>query len=169
MAGNMYQYETSPRKIEPEYNLKRKKKLKSEKKQLEELEKKKQRKNELKMEKRMHHKNIAIIVGLFLLLLTISYRNSLITEKFNEIQSTKKELSAIEKVNGQTEVNIENSLNLKTVEKSAEKKLGMKKLENDRKVYITLPKEDYTESATQEVEMEENTNWFIKIIKNIFK
>ena len=86
MAGSMYQYETSPRKIEPEYNHKRKKtKQKSEKQQLKDLEQKKQRKNALKMEKRKHHKNIAIIVGLFLLLLTISYRNSLITEKFNEI------------------------------------------------------------------------------------
>ena len=171
MAGSMYQYETSPRKIEPEYNHKRKKtKQKSEKQQLKELEQKKQRKNALKMEKRKHHKNIAIIVGLFLLLLTISYRNSLITEKFNEIQDKKQQLSAIEKTNGQTEVSIESSLNLKNIEKSAEKKLGMQKLENDQKVYVTLQKKDYTESAIQDVEEETtSSSWLKDLLSKIFK
>lgn len=170
MSRNMYQYGTSPRKIEPEYTPKRKKtKQKNEKKQLQELEEKKQKKNALKQEKRKHHKNIAVIVGIFLMLLTISYRNSLITEKFNEIQNKKTQLAAIEKTNGQTEVNIESNLNLKNVQKSAEKKLGMQKLENDQKVYITLPKKDYTESATEEVKEETDTNWFKELISKFLK
>ena len=36
---------------------------------------------------------------IFALLLTISYRNSQINEKFTEVQSLKKELSALEKEN----------------------------------------------------------------------
>lgn len=169
-----YQYETSPKKIQPEYNpkgkkVKKQKKLKNDKKELKELESKKQEKNTLKQEKRMHRKNIAVIVGLFLVLLAISYRNSLITEKFNEIQDMKKELSSIEKINGQTEVSIESSLNLKNLAKNAEKKLGMQKLDNDQKVYVTLPKKDYTESATPEIKEETNENWLKNLIEKLFK
>lgn len=174
MARSMYQYETSPRKIQPDYtprhrDTRKKDNKKSEEEQLKELEEKKQRQNALKLEKRRHHKNIAVIVGLFLMLLTISYRNSLITERFNEIQSKKSQLAAVEKTNGQTEVSIESSLNLKNVEESAEKKLGMQKLENDQKIYVTLPKKDYTEAATPEIEVETETNWFKSLISKIFK
>ncbi len=170
MARYAYQYETSPRKIQPEYNPKKKtKKKKSEEQQIKELEEKKQRQKELKLEKRKHHKNIAVIIGIFLLLLTISYRNSLITEKFNEIQSKKSQLAAVEKSNGQTEVSIESSLNLNNIEKTAKKKLGMQKLDNDQKKYVSLPKKDYTESATPEIEIELETNWFQKLISKLFK
>ena len=168
--ASSYQYGTSPRKINPEYKpARKKKKEKTEQQQIEELELKKQKKNALKLEKRKHHKNIAVIVGIFLMLLTISYRNSLITEKFNEIQEKKQQLAAIEKTNGQTEVNIESSLNLKNVEKSAKNKLGMQKLDKSQKVYITLPKKDYTESAIPEIEVESDTNWFSKLISKILK
>ena len=170
MARYAYQYETSPRKMQPEYNPKKKtKKQKSEEQQIRELEEKKQRQNNLKLEKRRHHKNIVAIIGIFLLLLTISYRNSLITEKFNEIQSKKTQLATIEKANGQTEVSIESSLNLNNIEKTAKKKLGMQKLDNDQKKYVSLPKKDYTESATPEIEIESETNWFQNLISKLFK
>ena len=170
-----YQYGTSPRKIQPEYNPRRKTtrreyNRKDEERQRKELEAKKKKKMALKMEKRKHHKNIALIVGAFLLLLAISYRNSLITERFNEIQSKKQELAAIQKTNEQTQVSIESSLNLKNLEQAAQEKLGMKKLDNSQKVYVTLPKQDYTEAATQEIaEESEEVNWFQKIINKIFK
>ena len=167
MAGRVYQYGTSPRKIQPEYNPNRKVTKKKKTKQIKEQEE--QRKKKIKLEKRRHHKNIALIIAMFLLLLTVSYRNSLITEKFKEIQNTKQELASIQKTNEQTEVAIESSLNLKNVEKAAKKKLGMQKLENSQKVYITLPKEDYTESATQEIVKEETQNWFQKITIKLFK
>lgn len=168
MAGNMYQYGTSPRKIQPEYNPKRRKNKNQNKKSNRVSQQKKQ--NEaLKQIKRKHNKNIVVIMGLFLVLLTISYRNSLITEKFNQIQSKKQELSAIEKTNGQTEVSIESSLNLKNLEKSAKKKLGMQRLENDQKVYVSLPKKDYTESASLEVKEEKKTNFIQDLIAKFFK
>ena len=43
----------------------------------------------------------------------------------------------------------------------------MQKLENDQKVYVTLPKKDYTESATPEVETESNSNWLKELIEKI--
>ena len=188
MAGSMYQYGTSPRKIQPEYNPKKypknnpynnpkrkqtnKKKTKQTKynKQSKKLKaEKKKRMEQLKKEKKIHYKNIAIIISMFLVLLTISYRNSLITEKFNQIQNKKQELSAIEKTNGQTEISIESSLNLKSLEKSAKKQLGMQKLENDQKVYVTLPKKDYTESALPEVKTQQNSNWLKDLFAKFFK
>ena len=43
----------------------------------------------------------------------------------------------------------------------------MQKLNNSQTVYINLPKEDYVESATEEIEKEDNSNWFEKIINII--
>ena len=158
MARN-YQYETSPRKLEPEYS--------PQKKKINKNNEERQYKNTLKMQKRRHHQNIAMIIGIFLLLLVISYRNSLITEKFNEIQDKKNQLASIEKTNGQLEVNIESSLNLNNVEKEAKKTLGMNKLKDKQKVYVTLPKKDYTETSTENIKIDNNENWFQKIINKI--
>lgn len=169
MARNNYQYETSPRKIEPDYNSdnKQKQKVKKKVKRLTK-EEREQKELELKLKKRSYHKNIFAIVCVFLVLLAISYRNSLITENFNEIQSKKEELAAIEKTNGQLEVSIESSLNLSNIEETAEEELDMQKLQNDQKVYVTLPKIDYTESSIEEVTEEEDSNWFLTFVKEIF-
>ena len=161
-----YQYGTSPRKIEPNY---RPRKKTTQKEKIIKANEEQQRINNLKAEKRRQHKNIAMIVGVFLILLAISYRNSLITERFNEIQDKKNELAAIEKTNGQLEVSIESSLNLGNVEKEAKKSLGMNKLSDKQKVYVTLPKKDYIESTTESVKIEEESNWFQSIVNKIFK
>ena len=161
-----YQYGTSPRKIEPNY---RPRKKTTQKEKIIKANEEQQRINNLKAEKRRHHKNIAMIVGIFLILLAISYRNSLITERFNEIQDKKSQLAAIEKTNGQLEVSIESSLNLGNVEKEAKKSLGMNKLSDKQKVYVTLPKKDYIESTTESVKIEEESNWLQSLINKIFK
>lgn len=168
MARNSYQYETSPRKVWPDYSPRKKnKEVEKTKKNSKEEERRKIEK--LKQEKRKHHKNIAVIVGVFLVLLAVSYRNSLITERFNEIQDKKDELAAIEKTNEQLEVSIESSLNLNNVEKEAEERLGMQKLQNDQKVYVTLPTKDYTEATTEEVTGDdETTSWWQEFINNLF-
>ncbi len=103
----------------------------------------------------------------FIILFAISYRNSVINEKFSEIKTLKANLAEIEKENEQLKVNIENNLNLKSVEQSAKEILGMQKLNNSQTVYINLPKEDYVESATEEIAKEDNSNWFEKIINII--
>lgn len=167
MARSSYQYETSPRKIQPEYNPKRKKTKNINNAKSERLKREKERKIALKQEKRKHHKNIAIIISVFLVFLAVSYRNSLITEKFNEIQDKKSLLASIEKTNGQLEVSIEESINLNNVEKEAKEMLGMQKLSNDQKVYVNLNKKDYTESGKSEITYDEGTNWFENLINSI--
>ena len=164
-----YQYETSPRKLKPEYEPK---KSNNQRKKYEEQLKinQKQRKEAIKMEKKKHNKNVAFIMAIFLILLAISYRSSLINEKFSAIQKDKATLSALQKTNDQLEVSIESSLNLKNIEETAKEKLGMQKLENDQKVYVNLDKKDYVEASTEDIDIttEENTNWFMKIINKIF-
>ena len=108
------------------------------------------------------------VVGLFLLLLTISCRNSQIDKKFDQIQDQKKQLATLQKENEQLKVSIENSLNLNNVEKVAKEELGMQKLSTRQTVYITLPKKDYVESASEKVKIEEEKNWWEKLADKIF-
>ena len=82
-------------------------------------------------------------------------------------KTLKANLSAIQKENQQLEVNIENSLNLKTIEQSARELLGMQKLEKSQTIYINLPKQDYIQPASEQIVEEDNTNLWQKIIKFI--
>ena len=160
---NRYQYETSPRKLEPEYEpiktpYSNKKSSTIQKKQ-EKVQPKKHLKSQIKM---------IIYIGLiFASLVVISYRNSQINESFNENEKLKSNLAAIEKDNEQLKVNLENSLNLNNIEKTAEKKLGMQKLDNSQKVYVNLDKKDYVEPASEKVVIDDNENWFQKILNTI--
>ncbi len=166
MARSRYEYGTNPRKLEPD-NGKVKQPQKKKLKALEDLPKQdvkispKQRKTQIKL--------AFLVAGIFLILLTISYRNSQINEKFSEVQTLKKELSNIQKENEQLKVSIENSININTIEKLAKEKLGMQKLTNKQTVYVALPKKDYVESASEEVTIEEEKNWFEQLIEKIFK
>ena len=162
-----YEYGTTPRKLQPEYNPQKQKKQKKYKEQLKINEK--QKRENMKLEKKKHNKNVAFIIAIFLILLAISYRSSLINERFSAIQKDKETLSALQKTNDQLEVSIESSLNLKNVEEVAKDKLGMQKLENDQKVYVNLDKKDYVEASSEyiEIETKEYTNWFMKILNNL--
>lgn len=155
-----YQYGTSPRKLEPRY--------KTTKKKLEVIKNEPKGNNVLsREEKKARKKQICLVIAIFALLVTISYRNSLINEEFNSIQNLKEELSNLEKENKQLEIGIEGSLNLNNVEKIASEQLGMQKQTVGQTIYTELPKEDYVEAATEEIK-EEKTSLF-EMIFNIFK
>ena len=165
MARTGYQYTTNPRKLEPDVRERKS----SRQRKLKVVEDLPRQRVQLSKEQKKRQKNITLVViGIFILLLTISYRNSQINEKFTEVQTLKKELSSLEKENEQLEVNIENSLNLNNIEKQAKEKLGMQKLTNKQTVYVTLPKKDYVEPASEEVIKKEETNWFQQIVDKIF-
>ena len=92
-----YQYETSPRKVEPEYepikiDYKGKKNLTVNKKT-----NNKQAKKQVKSKTKM----VMAIAFTFSILFAIIYQNSLITESFSKKESLKKNLGAIEKENEQ--------------------------------------------------------------------
>lgn len=160
-----YQYETSPRKLQPEYepikNPYEKKKSSTQK--MKKNSKQKQAKKQLKPKVKLV---FYIAIG-FSILFAISYQNSLITESFNQKEELKKNLAAIEKENEQLKVNIEKSLNLNKIEQSAKEMLGMQKLDNSQKVYVSLPKQDYIEVPTEEIITNEGSNVLQKIIQSI--
>lgn len=168
MSRDRYQYGTNPRKLEPEYSpYKQRSSNKNRKPEVLKTKPKAEikisRKDKIKTIKR-----IGLVVAIFIVLLTISYRNSQINENFSQVQKLKKELSSLEKENEQLKVNIDNSVNLNNIEQAAKEKLGMQKLTNKQSVYVSLPKKDYIETSTEEVRIEENRNWFEKIL-SIFK
>ena len=158
-----YQYETSPRKIEPN---ERREKRKENIKLVKDLPR--QEVKISKEQKMKHRKATLLVLAIFAVLFTISYRNTKINEKFNEMQTLKAEVSSLQKENEQLQVTIENSLNLSNIEKQAKEKLGMQKLTNKQTVYVNLPKKDYIEAATEKVEINENKNWFEKFVDKIF-
>ena len=163
MARTGYQYETSPRKLQPSYRPKKKPNLHV-------VEERKQKNKVSGAERRKQIKTAFCIVGIFTVLLTISYRNSQINEKFNKVQSLKREISSLQKENEQTKVNIENNLNSNYIEQQAKDKLGMKKLTNKQTVYINLPKKDYVESPSEKVviEEEEEKGWLEQFFSSLF-
>ena len=164
MARTGYQYGT--RKLEPDYTRKPKQK----RKQLKVVEDIPRQQIKVSKEQRKRQmKTTVIVAGLFLLLLTISCRNSQIDKEFNKIQNQKKELASIQKENEQLKVNIENSLNLNNIEKVAKEELGMQKLTNKQIVYVSLPKKDCVESATEKVVVEKEQNWLEKLFSKFFK
>ena len=163
MARAGYQYGTSPKKLEPNYE------RKSKKRKLEIVEDIPRQKVQISSSQKKRQRQLTLIViGIFVVLLTISYRNSQINEKFNQVQELKKELASLKKENEQSEVSIENSLNFNNIEKIAKEKLGMQKLTNKQIVYVSLPKKDYVESASEKVVIKDQTNWFEKLVNKIF-
>lgn len=162
-----YQYETSPKKLQPEYEP-QKNPYKKKRKSTQKL-KKSNNKKQVKRKIKPKAKAIVYVAIGFTILFAICYRNSLITESFNKKEELKKNLSAIEKENEQLKINIENSLNLNNVEQSAKEMLGMQKLDNSQKVYISLPKRDYIEPAIEDVIKTEDTSLWQKIIKSLMK
>lgn len=182
-----YQSETSPREIQPEYRpyrntyqekraprveIKTNKSIQTKKVERKaEISKNKILENGPKAKKSIKPRvKLLFLVALgFSVLFTISYRNSVISESFSRKENLKSEVSSVQKTNEQLQVSIENSLNLNNVEQEAKERVGMQKLSNNQKVYVNLEKRDYVESATEEVIMEEEGNFFEKLIKGFTK
>ena len=156
--ANYYQYETSPRKLKPEYKPRKKQKSKQEVKKTQ----KKEKVEQVKAKKVGHRKTVIYVILAFAILFTISYRNSLIAESFNKTKELKANLANIQKENEQLEVSVESNLNLNNIEQSAKELLGMSKLDQTKKVYISLPRQDYIEPASEEIIKTEDENWFKK-------
>lgn len=165
---NRYEYETSPRKLEPYYAPKKQTKKQTTKKKID----KKAQLEKLKKERKMKLKVVMYLIVAFAIFFGISYRNAKIDENFDKVQTLKSELEAIEKENAQLEVAIESSLNLTNLEQQARNILGMQKLTNRQTEYISLPKTDYIEAASEQVVIEENKGIFEKIgefVAQLFK
>ena len=162
---NRYQYETSPRKLEPEYTpIKNPYKTK---KTTARTAKKTSNNNRAKQLKKQQNKAIKYLIIGFAIAFGICYRNSQIDENFAAMQDLKEEVAEVEKQNAQLEIAIENGLNLNNLEQEAKEQLGMQKLNSSQTIYITLPKTDYIEPAAEEVVIEEKQSGIKGIISGI--
>ena len=180
-----YQYETSPRKLKPEYNKPRKNvnqynkakpkpkaKISKAKKQ-EEINKAKKKQEEQKNKNVLIAKTKTAIFFktaiLFVIVFFMLFMNSRISESFTQIQNLKLQITELQKANDQLEINIQNSLNLNNVEQKAKELLGMQKLSNKQTSYISLSKKDFVEPRTEKVIIEEEINWFDDLIEKLQK
>ncbi len=164
--NSRYEYETSPRKLEPIYDAPKKtpaKKSATPKR----ISKKKQK--EIRKRKA---RTIMYVLIAFSIIFLISSRNAKIDEDFAKVSSLKENLAEIEKENAQLEVSIESSSNLANIEQQAKSLLGMQKLTSKQTEYIELPKVDYIEPAAENVVIEEKKGLFETIgdfFSNLFK
>ena len=168
-----YQYDTTPRKLQPEYEpqskiqVNRQSKTKQPQKAV--IKKKAKAKNRAANKEEIRRKAtfVAYIVFGFSLLFTIGYRDSVINERFNKKENLKSELAEIQKTNEQLEVSLENELNLTGVESVAKDELGMSKLNNNQKVYVKLPKKEYVESKVETISTYEKQTGLKKVVNDI--
>ena len=182
-----YQYETSPRKLKPEYNKPRKNanqynKAKAKPKPKAKISKaKKQEEINKAKKKQEEQKNKNVLIAktktaiffktaiLFVIVFFMLFMNSRISESFTQIQNLKLQITELQKANDQLEINIQNSLNLNNVEQKAKELLGMQKLSNKQTSYISLSKKDFVEPRTEKVIIEEEINWFDDLIEKLQK
>lgn len=168
MAARNYQYETSPRKYEQEYNEKTRKRKNKKVKNTKKVVNKKQTRLENFKFKVMCILNIGLIISVAFIMMS---RSALVTQSFAEIQSLKTTINDIKKENDQLEISIQNSLNLSSIEQTAKDMLGMQKLTNKQTIYLSLPKKDYIEPSTEKVILEEKVSiieWICNFIGDIF-
>ena len=162
MAYNRYQYETSPRKLKPEYETVQKRYPKKS------TARKPEKKVTTKTKKVSKARIISYVAIGFVTLFVISYRYAIIDKTYSNLKGLENDLGVIKKETAQLEANIESSLNLTTIKEEAESKLGMKKMNPEQIIYVTLPKTDYVETSSEEINNEKNnSNWFINIINKL--
>ena len=165
-----YQYETSPRKIKPDYNKpqknapqynkpKTKNKVKPKGKQSKKQVDKNQKQEDLKKQNILIAKTKLSVffkcVLLFLIVFFMIFMNTRLSESITQIQKLKAQITELQKENDQLAINIENNINLNNIEQAAKELLGMQKLSNRQTLYINLPKTDYIEPRTEVVIIEE--------------
>ena len=153
-----YQYETSPRKLKTEYNPPQESKIKKT------TQKNKKKDIKLKKNKIKKIKYVLYIFTAFAIVFGMGYQNSRIDEQFAKLKESEKQLISVQKENEQLKVNIENNLNLSDVEKMAREQLGMQKANSKQTKYVTLPKKDYVEVASEHIIKENDKDIIHKII-----
>ena len=179
MPRNSYQYGTSPRKYEPDYITIRKKDTTIEPKKVnnkkitktKKIEKtKKQQNTKTKNVQEGKHRalQVVIVLAIFGMLLTVSYREISIMEMFNQKKDLENNLAVIQKEDGQVEKSIkevESTLDWNSIQQKAAEQLGMQKKSGTP---VDLDKSDNVETSSKLIK-DENTNIIDKIIEYFIK
>ena len=164
MARTSYQYETSPRKYEPEYTTRKITKKQAPKVSKKEIEKRLEKERAKKAEERKKKaKQIFVVAFVFVMLLSLSYREIQIMEMFDQKKEQEDKLALIQKENGQIEKNIkeeESKLEWNTIKQRATEELGM---EVKTGIPINLERTDNVETENKYIK-EDETSWLEKIV-----
>jgi len=110
------------------------------------------------------------IVG-FAVAFFICYRYSIINEKFNLVEKSKKELLNVQTVNEQLQAEIESETDLSYIENYAKYQLGMQKPQNSQTIYINTEKQDkiFTPvKSDDEIAEDSVLDTFVEKISSIF-
>lgn len=171
MPRNSYQYGTSPRKYDIEYTTTAKQ-VKSKTKQKQVQTKPKELKN--KTPKTEAKKNVqegksralqvVVVLAIFGMLLTVSYREIAIMEMFNQKKNLENNLAVIQKEDGQVEKSIkevESTLDWNSIQQKATEQLGMQKKAGTP---VDLDKSDNVETSSKLIK-EESSSIIDKIIE----
>lgn len=175
MPRASYQYGTSPRKYEPEYTSRKKttkttakktgtKKVQKSPNAKKSAEKKIEKQKAKKVqEKRSKLGQVVVVLAVFGMLLTLSYREIAIMEMFNQKKDLENQLAVIEKENGQVEKSIkevESTLDWNSIQQKATDELGMQKKAG---MPVDLNKSDNVETSSKLIQ-EEETSIIEKVI-----
>lgn len=171
MPRASYQYGTNPRKYEPEYTNKRTKKSEVSSKKAsttrEKIKRNLEKQRAKKAEERMKKvKQVILVVTIFGMLLTVSYREISIMEMFNHKKDLESQLAVIEKENGQVEKNIkevESTLDWNKIKQVATEQLGMQSKAGKP---LDLEKTDFVETENKYIK-EDKTSAAEKIVEFI--
>lgn len=184
MPRSSYQYETSPRKYEPDYITRKntrirtnttktqrttnteKKNVQQKKKVNSSVEKKMAEKRKKEMERKNKTKQVVVVFAIFGMLLALSYREIAIMEMFNQKKDLENQLAVVEKENGQVEKSIkevESTLDWNKIKQVASEQLGMQVKTGKP---IDLQKSDNVEVENTFIQEEQET-FLEKIIKFI--
>lgn len=104
---------------------------------------------------------ITFILCIFAMVMVITYRYNLISEKNLETQNLKSELTKVESSLLSSQIEVEQETDLNKIEAYAKQQLGMQKPDKNQTIYV-----DTTE-ANSSVEVGESVNTFDKIIEYI--
>jgi len=113
-------------------------------------------------------KNVVYLVVGFAIAFFICYRYSLINEKFNELENTKKELATAQTINEQIQADIDSQTDLSYIENYAKYQLGMQKPSNSQIVYVNVEKEDRILTPVT-IEEDSSKTWFEQLYEEIEK
>lgn len=172
MAKSYYQYETSPRKYEPDYTTRQTTRRKVETKKIskQEIERRKLEKQRIKKaeERKRKTRLVIAVLTIFGMLLAVSYREISIMEMFNQKKAMEEQLAVIEKENGQVEKSIkevESTLDWNKIKQIATEQLGM---EIKSSTAVDLEKVDNVETENTYIKPD-NTSTLEKIVGYFIK
>ena len=158
-----YEYETSPRKYEPEYTTRRKTTTKKAQTPKKTTQKKSTVKVKKVEENKSKFKQVVAVMVVFGMLLALSYREISIMEMFNQKKDLEQQLALIEKENGQVEKTIkevESTLDWNNIKQKATEELGM---QTKTLIPIELEKTDNVEVEHKYIK-EEKVSFLEKIV-----